>query len=109
MAQGALTPPVSASLPIFKTMNNEQQTWDLRQSARKVWSVLLVCGLAGLALSVLLFLDLGLAAGTGIMLLSVIALAMAWLADVAGEVLRRLQRIEQKLTELAPPTKPTTA
>jgi hypothetical protein len=87
-------------------MNSKQQTWELRQSASKVWSVLLVCGLAGLALSALLFLDLGLAAGAGGVLLSVIALALAWLADVAGEVLRRLQRIEEKLAELAPPTKP---
>lgn len=90
-------------------MNNEQQTWELRQSARKVWSVLLVCGLAGLALSALVFLELGLVAGTCGMLLSVIALALAWLADVAGEMLRRLQRIERKLAELSPPAKPTAA
>ena len=38
--------------------------------------------------------------------LSFAPLALAWLADVAGEVLRRLQRIEEKLAELAPPTKP---
>ena len=109
MAHSALISPASATIPVVKTMNNEQQTWELRQSARKVWSVLLVCGLAGLALGALLILDRELAAGAGIMLLSVIALALAWLADVAGEMLRRLQRIEQKLAELAPPAKPTAA
>ena len=109
MAESALISPASTTIPVVKTMNNEQQTWELRQSARKVWSVLLVCGLAGLALSALLFLELGLVAGTCGVLLSVITLALAWLADVAGEMLRRLQRIEQKLAELAPPAKPTAA
>ena len=109
MAEGALTAPAATTIPVFNTMNSEQQTWELRQSARKVWSVLLVCGLAGLALSALLFLDLRLAAGAGSVLLSVITLALAWLADVAGEILRRLQRIEQKLAEPAPPTKPATS
>jgi amino acid permease len=107
VAQSALISPASTTIPVVKTMDNEQQTWELRQSSRKVWSVLLVCGLAGLVLGALLILDRELAAGAGIMLLSVITLALAWLADVAGEMLRRLQRIEQKLAELATTTKPT--
>ncbi len=109
MAESALISPASTTIPVVKTMNNEQQTWELRQSARKVWSVLLVCGLAGLALSALLFLGLGLVAGACGVLLFAIPLALAWLADVAGEMLRRLQRIEQKLAELAPSAKPTAA
>lgn len=51
----------------------------------------------GAALECAFFLDYGLYAGVCGGLLSVITVAQAWLANIAGEILGQLQRLEQQL------------